>query len=145
MSIKMIDITEKHVSYREATATGFIKLKPETIELIRKNQVEKGDVLTVSSIAAINAVKQTPSILPLTHNIPITSVNVKYNILDDGIRVYVTVKSTSQTGVEMEALTGVAIALLNIWDMIKKYEKDEKGQYPNTVITDIRVVEKIKI
>lgn len=144
MSVRMVDISSKPSVYREATATGFIKLKPETIELVRKNLVEKGDVLTASTIAAINAVKNTPYILPLTHNIPITSVDVKYNIEENGIRVYVTVKTTAQTGVEMEALTGVAVALLNIWDMIKKYEKDEKGQYPHTVITDVRVVEKIK-
>jgi cyclic pyranopterin phosphate synthase len=145
MSIKMIDITSKPVSYREATATGFIKLKPETIHRIKNKLVEKGDVLTASTIAAINAVKNTPLLLPLCHNIPITNVDVKYNVEDEGIRVYVTVKSTAQTGVEMEALTGVAIALLNIWDMVKKYEKDESGQYPYTVITDIRVISKVKV
>lgn len=144
MPVRMVDISNKPSTYREATATGFIKLKPETVELVRKNMVEKGDVLTASSIAAINAVKNTPNILPLTHNIPITSVDVKYDIEENGIRVYVTVKTTAPTGVEMEALTGVTAALLNIWDMVKRYEKDEKGQYPYTMITDVRVLEKIK-
>lgn len=144
MSVKMIDVTSKGEAYREATATGFIKLKRDTVELIKKNLVEKGDVLTVSSIAAINAVKQTPHILPLTHNIPITGVDVKFDVEDDGIKVYVTVKTTAKTGVEMEALMGVTVALLNIWDMVKKYEKDEQGKYPYTAITEIKVLEKMK-
>ncbi|MEM1761005.1 MAG: cyclic pyranopterin monophosphate synthase MoaC, partial [Desulfurococcaceae archaeon] len=71
MSARMIDVTSKNEAYREATATGFIRLKRDTVELIKRNLVEKGDVLTISSVAAINAVKQTPHILPLTHNIPI--------------------------------------------------------------------------
>ncbi|MEM1701815.1 MAG: cyclic pyranopterin monophosphate synthase MoaC [Desulfurococcaceae archaeon] len=144
MRIQMADITSKDESFRVATATGFIKLRPETIERIKNNLVEKGDVLTISSIAAIIGVKNTPLLLPLTHNIPITNVDVKYEIAENGIRVFVTVKSTAKTGVEMEALMGVATALLNIWDMVKKYEKDEKGQYPDTAITEIKVLEKIK-
>jgi len=144
MSVRMIDVTEKPYSYREATATGFIRLRHETIELIKSKLVEKGDVLAVSTVAAINGVKNTPFLLPLTHNIPITNVKVDYEFLDDGVRVYVNVKTTAQTGVEMEALVGVAMALLNIWDMVKKYEKNEAGQYPYTVINDIRVVEKVK-
>jgi cyclic pyranopterin phosphate synthase len=142
--VKMIDITEKAEVYREATATGFIKLRPETIKRIREGLVEKGDVFTVSTIAAINAVKNVPHLLPLTHNIPITTVDVQYVVEEDGVRVYVKVKTTAKTGVEMEALTGATIALLNIWDMVKKYEKDEKGQYPYTVISDVRIIEKIK-
>ncbi|MCY0867841.1 MAG: cyclic pyranopterin monophosphate synthase MoaC [Desulfurococcus sp.] len=144
MSIRMVDITGKEDVYREATATGFIKLKPSTIELIKKGLVEKGDVYSASTIAAILGVKETPRMLPLTHNIPITGVKVDYEIQEDGVRVYVTVKTTAKTGVEMEALMGVAVALLNIWDMVKKYEKDESGQYPHTRITDIRVLEKKK-
>jgi cyclic pyranopterin phosphate synthase len=141
---KMVDVTGKDEVYREATATGFIKLKPETVKRIREGGVEKGDVLTVSTIAAINAVKSVPHLLPLTHNIPITSVDVEFTLVEDGVRVHVKVKTTAKTGVEMEALMGVLVALLNIWDMVKKYEKDERGQYPHTVISDVRVVEKIK-
>ncbi|MEM1843252.1 MAG: cyclic pyranopterin monophosphate synthase MoaC [Desulfurococcaceae archaeon] len=144
MSASIIDVTSKNEAYREATATGFIRLKRDTVELIKRNLVEKGDVLTISSVAAINAVKQTPHILPLTHNIPITGVDVKFNVEDDGVKVYVKVKTTAKTGVEMEALVGVAVALLNVWDMVKKYEKDEKGGYPYTEITEIKVLEKIK-
>ncbi|MCD6301671.1 MAG: cyclic pyranopterin monophosphate synthase MoaC, partial [Staphylothermus sp.] len=96
-------------------------------------------------IAAIQAVKKTPELIPLCHNIPITNVKVEYEFLgEDKIKVRVRVKTTSKTGVEMEALTGVALALLNIWDMVKKYEKDEKGQYPETWIEYIKVIEKIK-
>ena len=144
MSARMIDVTGKDEVYREATATGFIRLKPSTLDAVKRGLVEKGDVISVSTIAAILGVKETPRLLPLTHNIPITGVNVDFNILEDGIRVYVTVKTTAKTGVEMEALTGAVMALLNIWDMVKKYEKDEAGQYPSTVITDVRVVEKKK-
>ncbi|AFL66198.1 cyclic pyranopterin monophosphate synthase subunit MoaC [Desulfurococcus amylolyticus DSM 16532] len=144
VGIRMADITGKEDVYREATATGYIKLKPSTIEIIKKGLVEKGDVFSASTIVAIMSVKETPRILPLTHNIPITNVKVDFEVLDDGIRVYVTVKTTARTGVEMEALTGAAIALLNIWDMVKKYEKNEDGQYPYTVITDLRVIEKKK-
>ncbi|MEM4481225.1 MAG: cyclic pyranopterin monophosphate synthase MoaC [Desulfurococcaceae archaeon] len=144
MPIKMVDISSKAESHRVATATGFIKLREETIELIKKGLVEKGDVLTASTIAAINAVKETPRLLPLAHNIPIAGVEVKFEVLSEGIRVYVSVKTTARTGVEMEALAGAAAALLNIWDMVKKYEKDEGGQYPHTAITEIRVLEKVK-
>ena len=140
----MVDVTSKEESYREATATGLIKLRTETIERIKKGLIEKGDVFSASIIAAINGVKETPRLLPLTHNIPITHVKVEYEILEDGIRVFVTVKTTAKTGVEMEALTGAATALLNIWDMVKKYEKDKDGQYPYTLITDLKIVEKIK-
>jgi len=143
--VKMIDITSKAESYREARAEGFIKLRPETIERIKNKLVEKGDVFAVSTIAAINAVKMTPYILPLTHNIPITGVDVKFEIVEGkGVKVEVVVKTTAKTGVEMEALVGVVAALLNIWDMVKKYEKDEAGQYPYTAISEVRVVEKVK-
>ncbi|MET1160667.1 MAG: cyclic pyranopterin monophosphate synthase MoaC [Thermoprotei archaeon] len=141
----MVDITGKEEVYREAVAEGIIRLKPETIERIRSGRVEKGDVLTVSRIAAIQAVKKTPEILPLCHNIPVTHVDVEYEFVDKNrLLVRVRVKTTAKTGVEMEALTGVSAALLNIWDMVKKYEKDEQGQYPDTWIEYIRVVSKIK-
>ncbi len=141
----MIDITGKEIVYREATAMGIIRLRPETIKRIREGRVEKGDVLTVSRIAAIQAVKKTPELIPLCHNIPITHVNIEYEFVgNDKLKVIVTVKTTAKTGVEMEALTGVSVALLNIWDMVKKYEKDEKGQYPETWIETIKVLSKIK-
>ena len=120
---RMIDISEKKNILRIATASGRIKLKKETIERIRKKQVKKGDVLTIAKIAVINAVKKVPDLIPFCHPIPITNVNVDFNIENDTIiKVSCTVKSVAQTGVEMEALTGVNIALLNIWDVVKMYE-----------------------
>jgi len=142
----MVDISEKPSIFREATAEGKIKLKPQTIRLIKENKIEKGDVFTVSKIVAIQAAKNTSTILPLCHPIPITHVNVEFKIISETeILARVTVKTTAPTGVEMEALTAVSAALLNIWDMVKKYEKDDKGQYPTTRIKEIRVIQKIKI
>ncbi len=141
---RMIDITGKPVVYREAVASGRIYLRKSTIQAIRNRLVEKGDVEQVATIAAILAVKKTPDILPLCHPLPVTSVNVEYNYGEDYVEVIVKVKATAKTGVEMEALTGVSVALLTIWDMVKQYEKDDRGQYPDTDIRDIRVLEKIK-
>jgi len=141
----MVDITGKTTTYREAQAEGIIRLKPDTVRKIIEGRIEKGDVFTVSRIAAINAVKKTPDLIPLCHNIPITHVNVDFDVIgNDRIMVRVTVKTSAKTGVEMEALAGVSTALLNIWDMVKKYEKDEQGQYPDTLIEYIRVVYKKK-
>lgn len=144
MSVKMVDVTEKEVSFRQATARGFIRLKRETVEAIKQGKLPKGDVLAVAKTAAILAVKRTWELIPLCHPIPITGVNVDLRVEDDGVEALVTVKSTAKTGVEMEALTGVSVALLTVWDMVKGIEKDERGQYPVTEILGIRVVEKIK-
>ncbi|MHA2281220.1 MAG: cyclic pyranopterin monophosphate synthase MoaC [Promethearchaeota archaeon] len=141
----MIDISEKDIIPRIAKASGRIKLKKETIKKIKDNGVKKGDALTIAKIAAINAVKKVPDLIPFCHQIPITKIDVDFNIENDTtIIATCTVKSVAQTGVEMEALTGVNIALLNIWDVVKMYEKDEKGQYPSTIIYDIKVEEKKK-
>lgn len=142
--VKMVDITSKPETYREAIAEGFIRLKKSTIQLIREGKVEKGDPLAIATVATTIAVKKTPELIPMAHNIPITNVKVEYEILDNGIKARVTVKTTAKTGVEMEALIGVTTALLNIWDVVKKYEKDEQGQYPETQIENIRVTKKIK-
>jgi len=141
----MIDISEKDSILRIATASGKIYLQKETIERIKNNNIKKGDVFTIAKIAAINAVKKVPDLIPLCHPIPISNVEVDFEHEDDNIiRVTCTVKSISKTGVEMEALMGVSIALLNIWDVVKMYEKNSKGQYPITVINEVKVDEKIK-
>jgi len=141
----MIDISEKDSILRIATASGKIYLKKETIERIKNKKAKKGDVFTIAKIAAINAVKKVPDLIPLCHPIPISNVDIDFNYEGDNIiRVRCTVKSISKTGVEMEALMGVNIALLNIWDVVKMYEKDSKGQYPITVINEVKVDEKIK-
>ena len=127
-----------------ARANGFIRLKPGTLQKIKAGEVPKGDVLAVAQTAAILAVKRTPELVPLTHPIPITGTDVEFKLEKEGVRVSVEVKSTGQTGVEMEALVGVASALLTVWDMVKGLEKDEAGQYPTTLIEDIRVLKKVK-
>ena len=141
----MIDISKKDVVLRTAKASGKILLKEDTIKRIKNNQVQKGDVLTIAKIAAINAVKKVPDLIPLCHPIPINHVVVDFEFESNNIvKVSCTVKSFAKTGVEMEALTGVNVALLNIWDVVKMYEKDDYGQYPFTIINDIKVDEKIK-
>jgi len=140
----MVDITEKPPVFRKATATGSIRLQEASLEAIRMGQVKKGDVLTTARLAAILAVKDTPRLIPLCHQIPITGLEVNFEIEERRVRATVTVTSLGRTGVEMEALTGVAAALLNVWDMVKYLEKDETGNYPQTEIEEIRVMEKRK-
>ncbi len=140
----IVDITDKPPVKRVATAIGLIRLKDSTIEAIRSGQITKGDALTTARIAAIMAVKGTPQIIPLCHPIPVTGIDVEFNIKIGIIEASVTVTSVGKTGVEMEALTGVASALLNIWDMVKYLEKDETGNYPETEISGILVLEKRK-
>ncbi|MFW9822815.1 MAG: cyclic pyranopterin monophosphate synthase MoaC [Candidatus Thorarchaeota archaeon] len=141
----MIDISEKETIERIATASGRIKLNENTIERIKNSQVEKGDVFTIAKVAAINAVKKVPEMIPFCHPIPINNVKVDFSIENKNIiKCICTVKSMAQTGVEMEALSGVSMALLNIWDVVKIYEKDKNGQYPFTEIFNINVEKKIK-
>lgn len=141
----MVDISDKPRVFREATATGTIKLKPETIRLINKEKIAKGDPLYTAKIAGILAAKKTSTLIPLCHPLPLTNVEVEIKVLDKStVQVTSTVKTKAQTGVEMEALVATAVSLLTIWDMVKQYEKDAEGQYPSTVIENIRVVKKIK-
>ena len=143
--MSMVDITSKPEVHREATAKGRIKLKPETIRRIKQGKIEKGDPFTVAKIAGILAAKNTSSIIPLCHPLPLTSINIDLRITEGStVEVEATVKTKAQTGVEMEALAAVSAALLTVWDMTKQYEKDAKGQYPSTVIESIRVVRKLK-
>lgn len=142
--VKMIDITKKPDVSRQATASGKLKLKESTMARLRKGEIEKGDPFSVAEVAAIMATKHTSQILPLCHQLPITSVRMKANLEKDGICVEAEVRATSKTGVEMEALVAVSVYLLTIWDMTKKYEKDERGQYPHAVIERIRVNRKEK-
>jgi len=141
----MVDITGKSEVYREAMAKGSIHLREQTIELIKRGKVEKGDPLYTAKIAGILAAKNTSSLIPLCHPIPLTNVDLDAKIVGDStIDVEATVKTRAQTGVEMEALVSCAAALLTIWDMTKQYEKDQDGQYPYTLIRDIRVTRKVK-
>ena len=141
---RMVDIGEKPSVERRAVAEGMIILGPETLTLIRKGQVKKGDVLSASQLAGIQAAKRCPDIVPLCHPVPLTSVSVDLTIEKNGVRCSCDVKALYRTGVEMEALCGVAGALLCVWDMVKYLEKDPTGNYPATSITDVRVISKLK-
>lgn len=142
--VHMVEVSDKPVVKRTAIAQGKIYLKNETIELIEKEEIKKGNVLTTAQIAAISAVKSTHHLIPLCHSLKITGVDVKFNVSQRDIKVEVSVTSLGKTGVEMEALTGASVALLTIWDMVKSVEKDPDGQYPSTKISDIIVVKKEK-
>lgn len=144
MSFKQVDISQKPVSYREATAIGRIRLKPRTVRLIKEGKLEKGDPLSLAKVMGVLAAKQTPNLLPLCHPLTIERTEVKTKVAASAVEILVTVSAHEKTGVEMEALTAVTIALLNVWDVVKAYEKDENGQYPDTLMESIRVVRKVK-
>ena len=141
----MVDVTSKPEVYREASAQGFIKLKPKTISLIKREKIEKGNPFVTAKIAGVLAAKNTSSLIPLCHPLPLTNIDVNLKIVDDStVMVESTVKTRAQTGVEMEALVATSVALLTVWDMTKQYEKDARGQYPDTLIKNIHVTRKIK-
>lgn len=143
-SMVMVDISEKEDVERVAVASGSIKLKNSTVEKIKSGDIKKGDVLGCAETAAILAVKKTPDMIPLCHPISIEAVKVEFSIAEGDIKAAVSVKSIGKTGVEMDALHGVSVALLTIWDMVKSVEKDETGNYPHTWIEEIRVDKKEK-
>jgi len=140
----MVDVSGKEMVPRMAEAVGSIRLRKETVDAIRGGKVRKGDPLAAAEIACIQAVKRTPELIPMCHPIPIGSVEAEFSLGEDAVEVKCRVSAVYRTGVEMEALTGVSVALLTVWDMIKYLEKDEAGQYPETVIKDVRVREKRK-
>lgn len=142
--IRQVNVSSKPLVKRTAIARGFIRLRRDTIEKIESGNVEKGDPLQLARITGINAAKLTPLLLPLCHQLKLDYIEVNPKIRDGGIEVEVLVEAFERTGVEMEALTAVCVALLNIWDAVKMYEKTPEGQYPDTSITDIRVVRKVK-
>jgi len=140
----MVDISEKSDVVREAVVSGRIKFKSSTIEKIKSGNIKKGDVLGCAETAAILAVKKTPDLIPLCHPISIEAVKVDFSIGERDIKARVSVKSVGKTGVEMDALHGVSVALLTLWDMVKPEEKDETGNYPHTMIEEIKVEKKEK-
>ena len=141
---EMVDIGSKESVPRSAEAQGRIILKKQTIKAIKENKVKKGDPLAVAEIACIQAAKRTPDLIPMCHQIPLSSIDASFTLGVDYVEVRCKVNAVYKTGLEMEALTGVSIALLTIWDMVKYLEKDENGQYLTAKITDIQVTEKRK-
>jgi cyclic pyranopterin phosphate synthase len=142
----MVDISQKPIILRTALASGKIRLLGSTLEQIKTGSIRKGDPLAVAELMAINGAKQTSSLIPFCHQIPLDTVGADFEIIDgEGIRATCFVKTQARTGVEMEALVGVTMALNTIWDMVKYLEKDDQGQYPHTRITDIKVIKKEKI
>ena len=141
----MIDISSKEIVERTATASGYIRLQESTVRSINEKAVKKGDVLETARVAGISAAKRTWDLIPYCHQIPITSVNVEFDVSSNGIKTSCTVKATYRTGVEMEAVNCVEIAFLTIWDMVKYLEKDKEGQYPNTEISSVKVDSKRKV
>jgi cyclic pyranopterin phosphate synthase len=133
----MVDVTEKSDTHRQAVARGLVKMQPSTLELIKKGQVAKGDVLSVAQLAGIMAAKQTSHLIPLCHPILISDVRIEFDIDDreSMVAITATVESTGKTGVEMEAMTATAVAALTIYDMCKAVDRGMK-------IENIRLIRK---
>ena len=140
----IVPIGHKPIVERSAVATGLLCLSSDSADAIRNGLIAKGDVLEASTVAAIQAVKDTPRIIPHCHVIPIEGCNVSWAWEDDSLRCTLSVSAHWKTGVEMEAIVGVSAGLLCAWDMVKSLEKDEQGQYPETQIESIQVLEKNK-
>jgi len=133
----MVDVGDKPIQQREAKASGKIILSETTIGLIKENIIKKGDVISIAEIAGIMGAKKTSELIPLCHPLQITKIDVKAEIVNDGIQINSIAKCHGQTGIEMEALTAVTIALLTVYDMCKAVDK-------NMVITEVRLLEKTK-
>ena len=140
----IVHIGSKPVVERHASATGLLHLQAATVLAIQNKEIKKGDVLEASTIAAIQAVKETPRIIPHCHPIPLEGCTVSWSFEGHALRCTVNVAAHYKTGIEMEALTGVSAGLLCALDMVKSLEKDENGQYPGTSISDLVVIEKFK-
>ncbi len=136
-SARMVDVSAKPVSTRAATATGRIRLRSETLALIAENRIAKGNVFATARIAGIQAAKQTSQLIPLCHGLNLSHVDLEVSLGDDAVEVTCTARTAAQTGVEMEALTGVSLALLTIYDMCKAVDKEME-------ISGIRLVSKTK-
>jgi cyclic pyranopterin monophosphate synthase len=132
---RMVDVSGKEVTAREAVAAGRVLVSPEVVALLRGDGVPKGDALGVARLAGIMGAKQTPTLIPLCHPLAISSATVDLEIADDAVEIVATVRTTDRTGVEMEALTAVAVAGLTVIDMVKAVDK-------RAVITDVRILAK---
>jgi cyclic pyranopterin phosphate synthase len=142
--VQMVDIGSKPDSARRAVAEGTIHLRPSTVAAVRENDLQKGDVLATARVGAVQAVKHTWETIPMCHQIPISNVETEFDVREDRVVLRVGVETTGKTGCEMEALEGVTTGLNVVWDMVKAVEKDADGGYPDTRISDVRVLEKEK-
>ena len=134
---QMVDVSAKPMSKRRAVAVGKIQLKRETLELIAKDQIEKGNVFATARIAGIQAAKQTAQLIPLCHTLPLGDVKIDIVTSNEGAEVTCAAQTVAQTGVEMEALVGTTVALLTIYDMCKAVDKEMQ-------ISDVRLLSKTK-
>lgn len=135
---RMVDVSDKPVQKRRAVASGKILLQPETVRLVKENQMKKGDVITVAEIAGIQAAKRTHELIPLCHPLQLSKVKVTCILTEEGVEAVGEVVCSGQTGVEMEALTAVQVALLTVYDMCKAVDKQ-------MVMQNIRLNEKTKV
>lgn len=133
----MVDVSPKPIQLRTAVAGGSISLSKEALALVKSNQMKKGDVLTLAEVAGIQAAKQTAGLIPLCHPLPLTKIDVSSSLTKTGVSVQATARCQGQTGVEMEALTAVSVALLTVYDMCKAVDK-------KMVISEIRLISKTK-
>jgi cyclic pyranopterin monophosphate synthase len=134
---QMVDVSAKPLSARTAVATGKIRLQRETLDLIANDQIAKGNVVATARIAGIQAAKQTAHLIPLCHTLPLGEIKIDIDTSNNGAEVTCTARTIAQTGVEMEALTGVAVALLTIYDMCKAVDKEMQ-------ISNVRLIDKTK-
>lgn len=132
---RMVDVSAKPVTAREAEAAGFVRCSPEVVSLLRGEGVPKGDALAVARIAGLQAAKRTPDLVPLCHPVAVHGVAVDLAVVDEGVEIAATVRTADRTGVEMEALTCVMVAALTLVDMVKAVDR-------HTVVTDVRVTAK---
>ena len=131
----MVDVSAKEITAREASAAGRVLLSEAAVRALRSGEVPKGDALAVARIAGIQAVKRTPELIPLAHPIAVHGVEVDVVVVDSGVEITATVRTADRTGIEMEALTAVAVAALTVIDMVKAVDKHGR-------ITDVRVTAK---
>lgn len=128
-AVRMVDVGHKSVTARRAVAVGRVVLQPATVELLAAGEIQKGDALAVARIAGIAAAKRTPDLIPLCHPIAITGVDVSVDLVDSGVEITAEVRTADRTGIEMEALTSVCVAALNIIDMVKAVDRGAHIEY----------------
>jgi cyclic pyranopterin phosphate synthase len=132
---RMVDVSEKEPTVREARAAAFVRMSPETVAVVRAGGLAKGDALGVAKIAGIMAAKRTPELIPLCHPLALSGIDVTLELVDDGVRVEATVRTRDRTGVEMEALVAASVASLTVYDMCKAVDK-------GITIAEVGLVEK---